>query len=62
MSRFRHDPAVPMPPLPAIAAAADLGPMSESQRGFAVNHLRRGQNRLVAALREAKRKAEAAAG
>jgi hypothetical protein len=61
MARFRHDPAVPVPPLPTIAAAADLAAMDETQRGFAVNHLRRGQNRLVAALREAKRKAEAAA-
>ncbi len=58
-ARFRHDPATPMPPLPTIAAASELGEMPADKIGFAVNHLRRGQNRLVAALREATRKVEA---
>lgn len=53
--RFRHDPATPIPPLPTIALAAELGQIPADKQGFAINTLRRGQNRLVAALREAKR-------
>ncbi len=58
--RFRHDPAVPVPALPTIAAATEISTMPEAQRGFALTQLRRGQNRLVAALREATRRVEAA--
>ncbi|MBL8697994.1 MAG: M28 family peptidase [Alphaproteobacteria bacterium] len=53
--RFRHDPATPVQPLPAIALAAELGGMPAETRGFALTTLRRGQNRVVAALREATR-------
>ena len=58
--RFRHDPALPVPPLPTIASAADLNQHGVETIGFAKTQLMRGQNRLVAALREAKRLVESA--
>ncbi len=54
-ARFRHDPALPMPPLPTLAWANELAGFDDHQLGFALTQLTRGQNRLVAALREAKR-------
>lgn len=51
--RFRHDPAYTVPPLPAIAVAEDLAAHPPELRGFAEVQLLRGQNRLVAALRDA---------
>lgn len=53
--RFRHDPALPVPPLPTIASALDLDAHGPDTIGFAQTQLMRGQNRLVAALREARR-------
>lgn len=53
-ARFRHDPAVTIPPLPTIAAATELDQHTDTL-GFAQNQLVRGQNRLVAALRQAVR-------
>ena len=58
--RFRHDPATPVPALPTIATATELDQFDEVKLGFARTQLIRGQNRLVAALREAKRIADAA--
>ena len=58
--RFRHDPALPVPPLPTIASALDLSGHGEDTVGFAKTQLMRGQNRLVAALREARRLVESA--
>jgi hypothetical protein len=58
--RFRHDPATPIPPLPTIALAGELTAMQGDRISFAVNTLRRGQNRVVAALRDATRRVEAA--
>lgn len=52
--RFRHDPAATIPPLPTIHAATELD-LHDGALGFARNHLVRGQNRLVAALRQATR-------
>src|SRR5262245_3174452 len=52
-ARFRHDPAVPIPPLPTLSVANDIRAMPRELRGFAATQLMRGQNRLVAALREA---------
>jgi hypothetical protein len=49
--RFRHDPAIPIPPLPTIALAAELERQAPDTVGFAKVQLTRGQNRLVAALR-----------
>jgi N-acetylated-alpha-linked acidic dipeptidase len=59
-ARFRHDPALPVPPLPTLAGAKDLDRFGEQQLGFALTQLTRGQNRLVAALREARRLVEGA--
>ena len=53
-ARFRHDPAMTVPPLPTIFTATELDDHTETL-GFAQNQLLRGQNRLVAALRQAKR-------
>ena len=50
--RFSHDPAVTIPPLPSIATATELDQHTDTL-GFAQNQLLRGQNRLVAALRQA---------
>ncbi len=61
VNRFRHDPALTIPPLPSIAAAADLDRHGETL-GFAQTQLVRGQNRLVSALRQAKRHIQLVAG
>jgi N-acetylated-alpha-linked acidic dipeptidase len=52
--RFRHDPAATIPPLPTIFEATELDQHVDTL-GFAQNQLVRGQNRLVAALRQATR-------
>jgi hypothetical protein len=54
-ARFRHDPAVPIPPLPTLSAANDIRALPKQRRGFAATQLMRGQNRVVAAMREAVR-------
>lgn len=59
-ARFRHDPATPVPPLPSIATASELDQHQGAALGFALTQLMRGQNRLVADLREARRLVEAA--
>ncbi|SJM32258.1 M28 family peptidase [Mesorhizobium delmotii] len=53
VDRFRHDPAMEIPPLPSIAAAAELDIHSGTTLGFAQTQLIRGQNRLTSALRQA---------
>ncbi|MBO6539537.1 MAG: M28 family peptidase [Rhizobiaceae bacterium] len=60
--RFRHDPALTIPPLPSIAAAAELDKYDDYSIGFAKTQLVRGQNRLIAALRQARRHIELLAG
>jgi N-acetylated-alpha-linked acidic dipeptidase len=62
VNRFRHDPALTIPPLPSIAAAADLDGHDEATLGFARTQLVRGQNRLVSALRQASRHIALVAG
>ena len=57
--RFRHDPAVPVPQLPALSAASEIAAMPKERQGFARTQLTRGQNRVVAALRQATRMVEA---
>jgi N-acetylated-alpha-linked acidic dipeptidase len=52
-ARFRHDPALPIPPLPTLSAANDIRAMPKELRGFAETQLTRGQNRVVAAMRAA---------
>ena len=60
-ARFRHDPAVTIPPLPTISAATELDQHDEATLGFALTQLVRGQNRLVSALNQARRMVDAAA-
>ena len=50
---FFHDPAEPIAPLPDLAPALAAPKMPAAYRGFLRAHLARGQNRLVAALRDA---------
>ena len=58
--RFTHDPALNVPPLPAIAEAAALDDVATDHMGFVTTKLLRGRNRVVAALREATRLVETA--
>ena len=58
--RFRHDPAFTCPPLPTLATAAELSGMPAQLVGFGKTQLMRGQNRFVAAMREADRIVSAA--
>ncbi len=51
---FFHDPAETTPPLPDLAPALQIAIMPASEHGFLRAHLTRGQNRLVAALRDAR--------
>jgi N-acetylated-alpha-linked acidic dipeptidase len=60
--RFRHDPAYACPPLPNLAAARDLAGADPVHAGFVKTQLLRGQNRYLAALREASRIVDAALG
>jgi N-acetylated-alpha-linked acidic dipeptidase len=62
VNRFRHDPALTIPPLPSIAAAAELDKFDATTIGFAKTQLVRGQNRLISALRQARRHIELLAG
>jgi N-acetylated-alpha-linked acidic dipeptidase len=52
-ARFRHDPALPIPPLPTLSVADDIRAMPKELLGFAKIQLARGQNRVVAAMRAA---------
>lgn len=59
-ARFRHDAAIPIPQLPTLAVALDIKSLPKAQQGFAKVQFMRGQNRFVAALREATRLVAAA--
>ncbi|HVI86363.1 MAG TPA: peptidase M28, partial [bacterium] len=54
--RFRHDPAVPIPPLPDLAPAQDLArvPPRSHEARIIQTSLLRGMNRLIAGLRLAR--------
>jgi hypothetical protein len=54
--RFFHDPALNVPPLPDLAPALSMPRVKENdaQRNILKTHLRRGENRLVWALVQAK--------
>ncbi len=54
---FRHDPAVPIPPLPDLAPIQQLSKLDpqSSIAQITRTHLVRGQNRLIMTLREARR-------
>ncbi|MBM3568093.1 MAG: M28 family peptidase [Alphaproteobacteria bacterium] len=60
--RFRHDPAYTVPALPTLASAAEIPHLPEGLRGFGRTQAMRGQNRFVAAMREAGRIVAAALG
>jgi len=55
--KFRHDPALDVPPLPDLAPAARLRDLDADshERRVLLTHLTRGRNRVVWALREARR-------
>ena len=53
--RFTHDPALPVPGLPALSVATELSSHAPDMRGFARTQLTRGVNRTAAALRQASR-------
>jgi hypothetical protein len=57
---FFHDPAESTPALPDLSVALQLADSKPDEIGFVTTHLTRGQNRLVAALRDARRTVEAA--
>lgn len=57
---FFHDPAETTPALPDLSPALGAASMSDWDRGFLATHLVRGQNRLVAALRDGCAELEAA--
>jgi hypothetical protein len=54
--KFRHDPALDVPPLPDLAPAAGLQRLKEGTHEYNVlrTHLTRGRNRVVWALRQAR--------
>jgi len=54
--RFRHDPAVPIPPLPDFAPATDLGrcPAGSHEARVMQTSLLRGANRFIAAVGHAR--------
>lgn len=54
--KFRHDPALNVPPLPDIAPAANLQKLEKGSHKYNVlqTHLTRGQNRVAWSLREAR--------
>lgn len=56
--RFTHDPALNVPPLPAIVEATALDGVAPDRMGFVTTKLLRGRNRIVAALRDAVRLVE----
>jgi N-acetylated-alpha-linked acidic dipeptidase len=54
--KFRHDPALNIPPLPDIAPATSFSQLSEGSHEYKVlkTHLTRGQNRVIWALQQAR--------
>jgi hypothetical protein len=58
--RFRNEPAVPIPPLPDIAPALELGAAQGHQKGVLRTHVVRGLNRVAWAFESAAKVAEAA--
>jgi hypothetical protein len=57
---FFHDPAESIPALPDLSVALQVPETAPDDIGFVATHLTRGQNRLVAALRDARRTVQAA--
>lgn len=57
---FFHDPAESIPALPDLSVALQVATTPRDELGFVTTHLTRGQNRLVAALRDARRVVQSA--
>ncbi len=53
--RFRHDAALTIPPLPALDVASKIAGCDTSTMGFAKTQLKRGQNAVIAGMRDAER-------
>lgn len=53
--RFRHDPALTIPPLPALEEATKIASRPANQRGFSRTELVRGQNFVIAEINSARR-------
>ena len=51
--RFRHDPALTVPPLPALEEATKIATRGEEHRKFSQTELMRGQNHVVAGMKGA---------
>lgn len=51
--RFRHDPALTIPPLPAIEHASKIATTPSDMQGFGRTQLVRGQNHIIAGMRAA---------
>lgn len=51
--RFRHDPALTIPPLPALEEATKIAGRPDHMKGFGQTELRRGQNHVIAGFRAA---------
>lgn len=58
--RFRHDPALTIPPLPALEEATKIAERPEVLRGFSRTELVRGQNHVIAGIRRARNRVSAA--
>lgn len=58
--KFRHDPALDVPPLPDLAPATDLGDYEPDEHLYHVtlNHLRRGSNRVSHVYRKLAKRLE----
>lgn len=54
-ARFRHDPALTIPPLPALDVASKIHGMDDDAKGFARTQLVRGQNHIIAEFRSAQK-------
>lgn len=58
--RFSHDPASAMPALPSLDVAHRWAQLPEELQGFALTQIRRGENKLLGALRQARRELQLA--
>ena len=60
LPRFSHDPASAMPALPGLDVAHRWATLPVELQGFALTQIRRGENKLLAALRQARREVQLA--
>lgn len=60
--RFRHDPALTVPPLPALEEAMKIATRPETLRGFSRTELVRGENHVIAGIKFAQNRIKAGLG